>query len=345
MGGADGAGADELRALLGPGRPRAREHPHRPLVRVVVGAADERRVPVARQRHDALEGVADGAGADELCALLHERVDLQRIARAARVDTKQQPAGARVKPRVQHAPARVDRPQTHVAKHDPPARGDEIDRLAATNQTRPQRPPHTQRDRHRSARGARRRRAQRKALLKPQRPVLKPLRKRPVGVRDTVSIRARRPWPKRPQRHTVANPGQTQHQTPPARQNTHTRIRKAGRETLRAVDRQKPSARAPHPERPLAATNRARHQTTQRDRQTRKPTRRRRTRRRARARHTPRTPTSAAAAISATPANNAAATSTPTPPRPSRREPTPSRPRASTAIASANLTVTAVGLI
>ena len=202
-----GAGADELRALLGPGRPRAREHPHRPHVRCCRWG--RRRAPCSRRPtapRYALEGVADRAGADELCALLHERVDPQRIARAARVDTNQQPAGARVKPRVQHAPARVDRPQTHVAKHDPPARGDEIDRLAATNQTRPQRPPHTQRDRHRSARGARRRRAQRKALLKPQRPVLKPLRKRPVGVRDTVSIRARRPRPKRPQRRHRSQP-------------------------------------------------------------------------------------------------------------------------------------------
>ena len=184
-------------------------------------------------------------------------------------------------------PARVDRPQTHVAKHDPPTRRGEIDHLAATNQTRPQRPPHTQRDRHRAARHARRRRAQRKALLEPQRPILKPLRKPPVGVRDTVPIRARRSRPKRAQRRTVANPGQAQRETPPARGNTHTRIRKASRKTLRTVHQHKPGTRAPNPEHALAATKRARHQTTQRNRQRGKPARRRRPRRRARARHAP----------------------------------------------------------
>jgi hypothetical protein len=146
-------------------------------------------------------------------------------------------------------------------------------------------PPHTQRDRHRAARCARRRRAQGKALLEPHRAVLIPLRKRPVGVRDTVPIRARRPRPKRPQRRAVANPGQAQRETPAARGNTHTRTRKAGRETLRAVHQHKPGTRAPHPEHALAATQRARHHTTQRDRQARKTTRQRRTRRRARARH------------------------------------------------------------
>ena len=251
-------------------------------------AADQRGVAVGRQRDaEALVGVAAVAGADELCALLDERVDPQRVARVARVNTNQQPAAARVKPRGQRAPARVERPQTHVAKHDLPARGDEIDRLAATNQTRPQRPRHTQRDRHRAARCARRWRAQREALLEPERPVLIPLRKRPVGVRDTVPVRARRPRREWPQRGTVANPGQAQRETPGARVNTHARIRKAGRETLRAVDQHKPGTRAPNPERALAVTERARYQTAQRGRQARKPARRRHTRRRARARHAP----------------------------------------------------------
>ena len=76
---ADRAGTDELWALLSPGRPRAREHPHRPHAAVgtsvVAETADERRVPVARQRHaDALlgldKGLTNGAGADELWTLL-----------------------------------------------------------------------------------------------------------------------------------------------------------------------------------------------------------------------------------------------------------------------------------
>ena len=120
----------------------------------------------------------------------------------------------------------------------------------------------------------------------------------------------------------------------PARGNTHTRIRKAGRETLRAVDQHKPGTRAPNPERAIAATERARTRP-------RNGTGKRANPPAADARADeraldtpPRTPTSAAAATTATPANNAAATSTPTRPLPRRRDPTPSRPRASKAIAS-----------
>ena len=49
--GADLAGAGQLRALLRPGRARAREHPRRPDEAVVDRAADQGGVPVRRQRH------------------------------------------------------------------------------------------------------------------------------------------------------------------------------------------------------------------------------------------------------------------------------------------------------
>src|SRR5207253_1095727 len=71
VGVADRARSYELRALLRPGRARAREHPRRPHAAVVVRAADQRGAAVARQRDaEALVGVADRARSYELGALL-----------------------------------------------------------------------------------------------------------------------------------------------------------------------------------------------------------------------------------------------------------------------------------
>ena len=49
--GAGLAAAGQLAALLRPGGARAGEHPRRADVAVVAGAADQRGVPVGRQRH------------------------------------------------------------------------------------------------------------------------------------------------------------------------------------------------------------------------------------------------------------------------------------------------------
>ena len=49
------AAVGQLLPLLGPARPRAREHPRRPETAVVAGAADQRRVAVRRQRHAVAE--------------------------------------------------------------------------------------------------------------------------------------------------------------------------------------------------------------------------------------------------------------------------------------------------
>ena len=74
--------ADQLAALLRPGRARPGEHPCRSDVAVVRRAADQRRIPVGRQ----CDRVADLPGAGlvargELVARLDERVDRDRIAR------------------------------------------------------------------------------------------------------------------------------------------------------------------------------------------------------------------------------------------------------------------------
>ena len=75
---AEGGGAaetgDQLRALLAPADPERVNDPGRADEVVVVGAADQRGVPVARQRDaGAEEGVADAAAAGELRALLRPR--------------------------------------------------------------------------------------------------------------------------------------------------------------------------------------------------------------------------------------------------------------------------------
>ena len=65
------AGADQLAALLGPDTAAAGVDPRRPAAPVVVRPAHDGGVAVGRQRDgDALSGLSNRAGADQLAALL-----------------------------------------------------------------------------------------------------------------------------------------------------------------------------------------------------------------------------------------------------------------------------------
>src|ERR1700727_1980583 len=109
------ARADELPALLGPGRARTREHPRRPGGAAVVARADQRGVAVSGDRDAKAESPGcDFARAGELCALLDPRVDPQRIARAGRIDLLQKPPAVKCKPAMQRAPAGVGCEQARV---------------------------------------------------------------------------------------------------------------------------------------------------------------------------------------------------------------------------------------
>ena len=107
----------ELRALLGPGRARAREHPRRPNRAVVVRAADQGRVAVGGQRHAVAELAGPGLTAPgELWGLLDQRVDAQRVASTPVPHAHQQPTAVQRERRSQPPTARVGRRQAAVAQ-------------------------------------------------------------------------------------------------------------------------------------------------------------------------------------------------------------------------------------